>query len=83
MVIAGAGLAITAAVALATFVKVIGIGLLGRGRAITEGVPMAHCIAVGLLGIGVARWQPGMPMWLTALGHAAPVAYAADAAERC
>ena len=82
LVIAGAGLAITAAVALATFVKVIGIGLLGRGRAVTGSVTLAHGVAVGLLGIGVLALAAGMPVWLTALGHAAPLAYAADAAEK-
>jgi hypothetical protein len=83
LVIAGAGLALTAAVALATFVKVIGIGLLGRGRAVKEGIAVNYGIAVGLLGLGVLALAAGMPIWLTGLIQATPSsAYAADAATR-
>jgi len=82
LVIAGAGLAITVAVALATFVKVIGIGLLGRGRTIARGVSLPCGLAVGLLGAGVLVLAAGMPVWLTFLAHADPAAYASDAAEK-
>jgi hydrogenase-4 component B len=83
LVIAGAGLALTVAVALATFVKVIGIGLLGRGRAVKEGIAVRYGIAVGLLGLGVLALAAGMPIWLTGLIQATPSsAYAADAATR-
>jgi len=83
LVIAGAGLALTAAVALATFVKVVGIGLLGRGREIKEGIAIHYGIAVGLLGLGVLALAAGMPIWLTGLTQATPgIGYAADAATR-
>ena len=82
LVIAGAGLAITAAVALATFAKVVGIGLLGRGRTIARGVPFFSGVAVGLLGLTVLAFAAGMPAWLGALANATPSGYAADAAVR-
>jgi hydrogenase-4 component B len=82
LVIAGAGLALTAAVALATFVKVLGIGLLGRGREIKGKIANANAVAVGLLGFGVLILAAGMPVWLTSLVHASPAGYAADAATR-
>lgn len=82
LVIAGAGLALTAAIALATFIKVLGIGLLGRGREIKGSVPLASSIAVGALGCGVLVLAVGMPVWLEALGHATPPGYAASAAAQ-
>jgi len=82
LVIAGAGLAITAAVALATFAKVVGIGLLGRGRTIPRGVPVLTGAAVGVLGLAVLALAAGMPAWLSALAGASPSGYAVDAAAR-
>jgi formate hydrogenlyase subunit 3/multisubunit Na+/H+ antiporter MnhD subunit len=82
LVIAGAGLALTAAIALATFVKVLGIGLLGRGREVKGSIPTADAIAVGVLGIGVLALAAGMPYWLTFLAHASPPGYDATAATR-
>jgi formate hydrogenlyase subunit 3/multisubunit Na+/H+ antiporter MnhD subunit len=82
LVIAGAGLALTVAIALATFVKVIGIGLLGRGRTFKSGAPVSTGLAVGSLGLGVLALAVGMPVWLSGLTHAAPLAYANDAAEK-
>ncbi len=80
LVVAGAGLALTAAVALATFVKVLGIGLLGRGREIKGMISNANAVAVGALGLGVLVLAAGMPVWLSALVHATPSSYGADAA---
>ena len=37
--LAGAGLALTVAIAFATFVKAFGIGLLGRARDVSKGAP--------------------------------------------
>ena len=68
--LAGAGLALTAAVAFATFVKVFGIGLLGRGDRNSEPVPAGNALAVGLLGLLVLALAVGMPVWLGALGSA-------------
>ena len=68
LALAGAGLALTAAVAFATFVKVFGIGLLGAGNHVA-GRAGAGCDdgAVGLLGALVLALAVGMPVWLSAL----------------
>jgi formate hydrogenlyase subunit 3/multisubunit Na+/H+ antiporter MnhD subunit len=81
LVIAGAGMALTVAIALATFVKAVGIGLLGRGREVRRGAPHDVAVAVGLLGVGVLALGVGMPIWLSALVHATPSAYAGDAPD--
>jgi len=81
LVIAGAGLALTVAISLATFVKVVGIGLLGRGREVRTGVSAATAVAVGLLGLCVLALAAGMPVWLEGLVHATPSGYAASAAR--
>jgi hydrogenase-4 component B len=70
LAIAGAGLALTAAVALATFVKVFGIGLLGAGSHLGPGIPARYGAAVGLLGLAVLATAVGMPWWLAALDPA-------------
>jgi hydrogenase-4 component B len=67
MALAGAGLALTVAVAFATFVKVFGIGLLGRSARSVKPVSSGSAIAVGLLGISVITLAVGMPAWLNAL----------------
>lgn len=79
LALAGAGVALTAALALATFVKLLGVGLLGRG----EGAAPAarYRLAVLLNGLSV----PGLAValiwllpllaanaWPAATGHAAP-----------
>lgn len=68
--LAGAGMALTAAVAFATFVKLVGLGVLGR-RVREEGaagsVRGAHAAACGLLGLGVLVLAVGMPWWLHGL----------------
>jgi formate hydrogenlyase subunit 3/multisubunit Na+/H+ antiporter MnhD subunit len=72
MVLAGAGLALTAAIALATFVKVYGIGLLGgtRGAAPSAQKVGGSVTAVAVLGVMVLILGVGMPVWLQALGMA-------------
>ena len=67
MALAGAGLALTVAVAFATFVKVFGIGLLGRSSRPGNAISPTSTIAVGLLGVGVLALAVGMPVWLDAL----------------
>jgi hydrogenase-4 component B len=71
LALAGAGLALTAAVAFATFIKVLGIGLLGGGTRVTRPPPVRHSIAVGILGAAVLALAVGMPVWLSALTVAA------------
>ena len=69
--LAGAGLALTVAVSFATYVKVFGIGLLGRAGRGTEPVPTGTAAAVGLMGAFVLALAVGMPWWLGALSPAA------------
>lgn len=71
LAIAGAGLALTAAVAFATFVKVFGIGLLGRTSRFITAASVGSTAAVGLLGLCVIAFAASMPAWLGALGPAA------------
>ena len=68
--LAGAGLALTVAISFATYVKVFGIGLLGRGERSAAPVPTGTALAVGLLGLLVLALAVGMPVWLDALGPA-------------
>jgi formate hydrogenlyase subunit 3/multisubunit Na+/H+ antiporter MnhD subunit len=65
--LAGAGLALTAAIALATFVKAFGLGLLGREAPDHGAIPRLNQLAVGLLGLGVLGFAVGMPWWLQTL----------------
>lgn len=65
--LAGAGLALTAAVAFATFLKVFGIGLLGRAIPQDKKIPGLNCLTVGLLGLLVLTMAVTMPVLLNAL----------------
>ena len=67
---AGALLALTAAVALATFVKLFGLGLLGNRSERTTPASGNHGGAVGLLGLAVLVLAAGMPLWLPYLSGA-------------
>ncbi len=79
--LAGAGLALTAAIAFATFAKAFGIGLLGGGR-----TPQAPHIAAGydsavfILGLAVLAAAVGMPIWLHGLADATVRQFGANAA---
>lgn len=77
--IAGAGLALTAAIALATFVKAFGLGLLGGEEVGRAAIPWANRLAVGLLGLGVLILAVGMPWWLARLTPAVVSAFGYDA----
>jgi hydrogenase-4 component B len=78
----GAGLALTSAVAFATFLKAFGIGLLGRADNDSRPVPAGNSLAVGLLGLLVLALAAGMPVWLQALGPAASQQLASDAVAK-
>jgi hydrogenase-4 component B len=80
--LAGAGLALTAAIAFAIFVKAFGIGLLGRGTRERPGVPGWNAAAVGLLGLLVLALAVGMPVWLGGLANVVSASFGADAATR-
>jgi len=81
LALAGAGLALTAALAFATMVKVLGIGLLGAPRGSAAGVPRRTRAAVALLGAGVLALAVGMPLWLPTLGPAGRTLLGVDAAD--
>jgi formate hydrogenlyase subunit 3/multisubunit Na+/H+ antiporter MnhD subunit len=81
MALAGAGLALTAAVAFATFVKVFGIGLLGRSTQKFDPASPASAAIVGLLGLGVIALAVGMPAWLNGLSVAVAAEFGTMAAS--
>jgi hypothetical protein len=81
MAIAGAGLALTAAVAFATFVKVFGIGLLGRTSRFHGNVSESSSAAIGLLGFGILALAVGLPIWLDALDVAVASVFGTHAAR--
>lgn len=70
--LAGAGMALTAAIAFATFVKLVGLGTLGDAPRASppSAVGAAHAWAAGLLGVGVLVLAVGMPWWLSAVDAA-------------
>jgi formate hydrogenlyase subunit 3/multisubunit Na+/H+ antiporter MnhD subunit len=67
LALAGAGLALTAAIAFATFVKLVGLGAQGDGGEQGPRVPMGHALAAGVLGLCVLALAVGMPWWLQGL----------------
>jgi hydrogenase-4 component B len=81
LALAGAGLALTVAVAFAAFVKLIGIGLSGRAEAPSRRLPSGIAVAVGLLGLGVLALAVGMPYWLPALDRAVTQEFATRTVE--
>jgi formate hydrogenlyase subunit 3/multisubunit Na+/H+ antiporter MnhD subunit len=72
LALTGAGLALTAAVAFATFVKVIGLGVLSRDVMQPQPRPIAkrYSGTVAMLGSAVLALGVGMPVWLKALNAA-------------
>jgi hydrogenase-4 component B len=79
--LAGAGLALTAAIAFATFIKAFGIGLLGRREQSGSVVPIGNELAVGVLGMLVLALAVGMPVWLTSLERVVSATFGAPAAS--
>ncbi|MBU6463491.1 MAG: hydrogenase 4 subunit B [Proteobacteria bacterium] len=70
LALTGAGLALTAAVAFATFVKVIGLGILGRDTSRRVLIRRPYSGSIGFLGLSVLALGVGMPAWLGALNTA-------------
>jgi hydrogenase-4 component B len=64
---AGIGMALTAAIALATFVKAFGVGLLGANSEPIDSVPLRIKISVFTLGVSVLLLAVGMLVWINAL----------------
>lgn len=82
LALAGAGLALTAAVAFATFVKLFGIGLLGTGNHVRGRIGPGVATAVAILGAGVLALAAGMPAWLDALTQGTRTHFAVAASDR-
>ncbi len=66
---AGAGLALTAAIALATMVKLFGIGLLGKNGVPGPAGAARRKGAILALGLAVLGYAVGMPWWIQGLMH--------------
>ena len=81
LALAGAGLALTAAIAFATVIKVFGIGLLGAGNHIVGRIGAGVSAAVGVLGACVLALAVGMPAWLSALVGADITRFGGDAPQ--
>ena len=80
LALAGAGLALTAAVAFATFIKAFGIGLLGDGHEPdTPRVRRAYDAAAFILGLAILTTAVGMPVWLHGLQEASLAQFGVDA----
>ena len=77
--LAAAGLALVVAVALATFAKLFGIGLLGDGLTEPTHLSWIRCGAVFILGVGVLVLAVGMPWWVQALGPASKFLFGVNA----
>jgi hydrogenase-4 component B len=82
LALSGAGLALTAAVAFATFIKVFGLGLLGGGNHSAGRVGAGTIASVGILGASVLALAVGMPAWLQALNGATVTEFGVDSARR-
>ncbi|TCS63081.1 proton-conducting transporter transmembrane domain-containing protein [Varunaivibrio sulfuroxidans] len=80
--LAGAGLALTAAIAFATYVKVFGIGLLGHNAQSKYRMPGATSAAVGALGGLVLALAVGMPVWLGGLEKGVTTLFGSDGVSR-
>ncbi len=80
MALAGAGLALTVAVALATSIKLFGVGLLGRAARQGPPVPAPYAAAVGALGLSALALGIGMPWWLEGLASAVAMRFGTDGA---
>jgi formate hydrogenlyase subunit 3/multisubunit Na+/H+ antiporter MnhD subunit len=78
--LAAAGLALVVAVALATFAKLFGIGLLGDGHTHPTHLGPARCGSVFFLGLCVLGLAVGMPWWIQALGPASHALFGVNAA---
>ncbi len=82
LALAGAGLALTAAVAFATFIKIFGLGLLGGDNHNAGRVSAGTVASVGILGACVLALAVGMPIWLQALNGATLAEFGVDSAQR-
>lgn len=78
--IAAAGLALVAAVALATFAKLYGVGLLGDHHTHTRHFTVARSTSIFALGALVLGLAAGMPWWMRALAAGSVANFGVNAA---
>lgn len=79
LVLAGAGLALAAAVSLATFIKLVGLGLLGINDVdYVRPIPRRWTGVVGILGLCVLAVAVGAPLWLNALATGSQAIFGAN-----
>jgi hydrogenase-4 component B len=78
--LAAAGLALVVAVALATFAKLFGVGLLGDGHTEPTRLSSARCVSVFFLGLSVLSLAVGMPWWVQSLGRGSQALFGIDSA---
>ena len=67
LALAGAGLALTAAIALATMAKVFGVGLLGKNTVTQKSLDRRSRFAVLVPALLILLYAIGMPWWLSVL----------------
>jgi hydrogenase-4 component B len=79
MALAAAGLALVAAVALATFAKLFGIGLLGNGHTRPTNISSSRYVGVFALGLLVLALAVGLPWWIQILGPASQTLFGSNA----
>jgi hydrogenase-4 component B len=77
--LAAAGLALVVAIALATFAKLFGVGLLGDGHTQPTNLSWVRCGAVFFLGLCVLGLAVGMPWWVQDLGQASQTLFGVNA----
>jgi formate hydrogenlyase subunit 3/multisubunit Na+/H+ antiporter MnhD subunit len=82
MALAGAGLALTVAIAFATYIKVFGLGLLGRSARQFAPISLGNTLSVGFLGLAVLALAVGMPHWLDALQGAVYAQFGTQSAHQ-
>jgi len=79
LAIAAAGIALVAAVALATFAKLFGVGLLGDHHIHSRHFSSARCFSIFTLGVLVLALAVGMPWWIHALAFGSLKTFGIDA----
>jgi formate hydrogenlyase subunit 3/multisubunit Na+/H+ antiporter MnhD subunit len=80
--LAAAGLALVVAVALATFAKLFGIGLLGDGHTKPTHLAWTRCGSVFFLGLCVLGLAVGMPWWVQMLAEGSQLLFGVNAAAQ-
>lgn len=77
--LAAAGLALVVAIALATFAKLFGVGLLGDGHKQPTHLSWVRCGTVFFLGLCVLGLAVGMPWWVQGLGQTSQTLFGVNA----